>query len=344
MKKLKVGIAGFGIVGKRRYHCLKRIKNIEVIGVCDRNNFENKNLNTKIIFFSNYKQLLKLKLDILFICMTNDIAPIVTYEALKKNINVFCEKPPGRYYSDIKKIFNYHSRYKNNIKLMYGFNHRFHDSVIVSKKIIEENKLGRILNLNCVYGKSRLITFNQPTWRTSRKIAGGGVLLDQGIHMVDLIRFFAGEFNQVKSFVSNSFWKFDIEDNAYAIMRSKKNIYAMLNSSATQWRHKFRIDINLSRGNLILEGILTSSKSYGEESLTIVKAKSNNDSIQPRIKKIKYHKDLSWDREIIYFIDCIVKDKKITKSTPLDALKTMELVYKIYHADINWRKKYKIKI
>ena len=76
-----------------------------------------------------------------------------------------------------------------------------------------------------VYGKSKLITFNQPTWRTKRKIAGGGVLLDQGIHMLDLMRLFAGEFIFVKSFVSNSHWKFDVEDNAYAIMKTKDNKY-----------------------------------------------------------------------------------------------------------------------
>ena len=78
-----------------------------------------------------------------------------------------------------------------NLKLMYGFNHRFHDSVMDALKIIKSGKLGNIINLRGVYGKSQLVTFDQPDWRTKREVAGGGVLLDQGIHMVDLMRLFA---------------------------------------------------------------------------------------------------------------------------------------------------------
>ena len=343
MKRLRVAIAGFGIVGKRRFNCLKKINFIDVVAVCDRNNSENYNLKKGTSFHNNYKELFRYNLDIIFICMTNDIAPIVTLASLKNNLNVFCEKPPGRFLSDIKKIYSYQKRYKSKLKLMYGFNHRFHDSIIEAKKIIKNKTLGKIINLNGVYGKSKLITFNQPTWRTSRKIAGGGVLLDQGIHMVDLIRFFAGDFHEVKSFVSNNFWKFDIEDNAYALLKSKLGIYAILNSSATQWRHKFRIDINLTKGNLILEGILTSSKSYGKESLTIVKADPKSDVSEPKITTKKYFKDLSWDREINYFIKCVRNNLVNKKSTSLDALRTMELVNKIYYSDKVWRKKYNIK-
>ena len=92
-----------------------------------------------------------------------------------------------------------------NTKLMYGFNHRFHDSVQQAIKILNSNRFGKIINLKGTYGKSQLITFNQTTWRTKRSIAGGGVLLDQGIHMIDLIRFFAGNIIEVKSYVSNNF-------------------------------------------------------------------------------------------------------------------------------------------
>ena len=89
-------------------------------------------------------------------------------------------------------------------------------------KIIKSGKLGNIINLRGVYGKSQLVTFDQPDWRTKREVAGGGVLLDQGIHMVDLMRLFAGDFHEIYSFVSNSRWKFDVEDNAYALMKTKK--------------------------------------------------------------------------------------------------------------------------
>ena len=105
IKKYRVGIAGYGIVGKRRLKCIKKISQFDLIAVCDRNKLENKGLNKNIKFFSNYKDLLKEDLDIIFVCMTNDIAPIVTLDALKLDLHVFCEKPPGRTLNDIKKIF-----------------------------------------------------------------------------------------------------------------------------------------------------------------------------------------------------------------------------------------------
>ena len=135
---------------------------------------------------------------------------------------------------------------------MYGFNHRYHEFVARALAVIDSGEFGRVVNLRGVYGKAKLITFNQPDWRTQREIAGGGVLLDQGIHMVDLMRLFGGEFNQVHSFISNSHWGYDVEDNAYALMKGKTGVVAMLNSSATQWRHRFNLDINLEKGSLIL--------------------------------------------------------------------------------------------
>ena len=150
---------------------------------------------------------------------------------------------------------------------MYGFNHRYHDSIIRTLEILKKNKLGKVISLKGVYGKSKLITFNQPDWRTKRDIAGGGVLLDQGIHMVDLIRLFGGDFDVMSSFVSNGHWKYDVEDNAYALLKNKDNVIAMIHSSATQWKHVFNLEINCQKGSLVLSGILSGTKSYGSETL-----------------------------------------------------------------------------
>ena len=111
---------------------------------------------------------------------------------------------------------------------MYGFNHRYHDSVQEALKLIRSGEMGKLINMRGVYGKSQLITFNQPDWRTDRSIAGGGVLLDQGIHMVDLMRLFAGDFVDVQSFISNDHWGYDVEDNAYSLMRTNDGIIGML--------------------------------------------------------------------------------------------------------------------
>jgi predicted dehydrogenase len=188
-----------------------------------------------------------------------------------------------------------------------------------------------------VYGKSKLVTFTQPLWRTKREIAGGGVLLDQGIHMVDLMRLFAGEFVDVHSFISNSRWGYDVEDNAYALMRTQDGVVAMLNSSATQWRHRFHLDINLEKGSLILGGILSGTKSYGAETLTVVQADPDNDAGDPREQTTRYNRDPSWDDEIEAFAGYILNDSPVLSGHSDDALRTMQLVTKIYYADPEWR-------
>ena len=149
--------------------------------------------------------------------------------------------------------------------------------------------------------KSKLITFNQPDWRTKRDIAGGGVLLDQGIHMVDLIRLFGGDFNVMSSFISNEHWKFDVEDNAYALLKNNDNVIAIIHSSATQWKHVFNLEINCQKGSLVLSGILSGTKSYGSETLKIIIADPNNDAGDPREEIIKYNQDNSWNRELKFF-------------------------------------------
>ena len=208
MSQLKIGIAGYGIVGKVRGTCVERNPNMQLVAVCDRIFKDKKILPNGVRCFMNFQDMLSEKLDALIVCMTNDIAPEVTIAGLEKGLNVFCEKPPGRNVQDIIRVIHC-ERDHPNLKLMYGFNHRYHESVQNALKIINSGELGKIINLRGVYGKSKLITFNQSDWRTKREIAGGGVLLDQGIHMVDLMRMFAGEFIKVQSIVTNSHWGYD---------------------------------------------------------------------------------------------------------------------------------------
>ena len=341
MNILRVGIAGYGVVGRRRRECIDQHPNMTLVAVCDRSFSSKKVIRDNINFYQSYKELLNEKLDVLIICLTNDIAPEVTIAGLKKGLHVFCEKPPGRNVEDIKKVIAEEKK-RPNQKLMYGFNHRYHDSVIEALQIIKSNELGSIINLRGVYGKSQIITFNQSDWRTKRDIAGGGILLDQGIHMVDLLRLFAGDFSEVYSFIENSHWDYDVEDNAYALMRTESGKVAMLNSSATQWRHHFSLSINLEKGSLILQGILSGSKSYGAETLTRVYANPEKDQGDPKEFITRYNKDTSWYSEIEEFAECINKNRKITSGTSYDALQTMKLVYRIYCADKKWQQTFNI--
>ena len=353
--KLRVGIAGYGVVGKRRFEIIKTHPQLTTVAVCDRHfkddawpasdktgilNGEGA-LTEGIKYYHDYRELLQEGLDILFVCLTNDIAAEVTIAGLESGLHVFCEKPPGRNVDEIKNVIECEKQHPS-LKLKYGFNHRYHDSIKDALQLMKKGELGQLINLRGVYGKSKLITFDQSDWRTHRDIAGGGVLLDQGIHLVDLMRLFAGEFNEIHSFVCNNFWNYDVEDNAYALMRTKTGVVALFHSSATEWRHRFRLEIAFEKGNIILSGLLSGSKSYGAETLTVVKVNAENDHGDPKEQTTRYNADPSWRDEIYEFADAVINNKSVSNGSSDDALRTMQLVYQIYCADQDWQKKYNL--
>ena len=341
MKILKIGIAGYGIVGKKRHIFIDENINAKVVAICDQNFKEDSVLENNIRSFTNYQDLLNEDLDILFVCLPNFLAAEVTIKGLEKDFHVFCEKPPGKDVQDIKDVIAMELK-KPKLKLKYGFNHRYHDSIQQALKIIKTRELGEVINLRGVYGKSRVIPFSGG-WRADRKLSGGGILLDQGIHMVDLMRLFCGDFIEIKSFVSNDYWKHDVEDNAYAIMKDEHGRVAMLNSTATQWQHRFNLEISLTEGYIELHGILSGSKSYGEEKIIFGQRDEDSNNGQMESKQIKFLTDNSWKNEINEFIEAVLTDSPIVFGTSKDALETMKIVYGIYFNDPVWQKKYNIK-
>ena len=177
MHKLKTAIIGFGVVGKRRRIFIEKNKNYKIVAISDvrfKRNFKKDGTS----FFKKYQEVLKLKLDCVFVTLPNYLAPKVTKDFLKKNVNVFCEKPPGRNVQDIVNVIKYEK--KSKAKLKYGFNHRYHSSIKMAKKIIQNKTYGKILNFRCLYGKSKIVTYGASEWRAKKKFAGGGILIDQG--------------------------------------------------------------------------------------------------------------------------------------------------------------------
>lgn len=342
MKKKRVGIVGYGVVGKRRRQFIDAHPDLETVCISDiRFDADNASVDG-IEACSDHKTLLDRKnLDAVFISVPNHTAPEITINSLNKGLHVFCEKPPGRSVEDVESVIAAEHANPGTI-LKYGFNHRYHDSVQEALRIIRSGELGEILNMEGVYGKSRIVDPAIAAWRSERKFAGGGILLDQGIHMLDLMRLFCGEFYEVKSFVTDNFWQHDVEENAFALMRDNKGRIASIHSSATLWEHIFSLHIYLTNGYLKLSGLLSSSRSYGEERL-IVGKREDSDHGSLDMRTVKYLSDDSWAREIDEFANAIQGKGKISFGSSADALETMKLVYRIYHADSEWRKKYDIK-
>jgi len=212
---MKVGIAGYGVVGKTRHSSILKNTDYQVVAISEKNKEQYQNIPASIEIFEDYQSLINnADIDTIFISLPNQFAADASVLALKKGLHVFCEKPPSRTLNELQKVKNISLQHPSQ-SLMYGFNHRFHASVEKAKTIIADNTLGRMVNLRGVYGKSQMISFNQTDWRTKREESGGGILLDQGIHMLDLMRYLSGEsFTEIFSFIDNAFWNFDVEDNA----------------------------------------------------------------------------------------------------------------------------------
>jgi len=339
-KTLKVGIAGYGVVGHRRRACIDANPSFRTVAVSDIRINKQHEDSDGVMNYPNYDLLLNHDLDVLFVCLPNYLAADATIKGLSRGLHVFCEKPPGRDLDDIIKVREI-ERQNPNLKLKYGFNHRYHDSFMEAAKIVRSRKYGKILNIRGVYGKSRIVPFDGG-WRSQRRFAGGGILLDQGIHMLDMVRYLAGDFEEIHSFVSNSYWRHDVEDNAYALMRNRQGCVAMIHSTATQWQHRFRLELTLEEAIVELTGILSGSKSYGEERLRIIPrdSESNNGAFTESWKS--FLNDHSWQREVDEFAEVIIKNQRVTSGSSFDAYKVMEMVQRIYYADEKWRRKYGI--
>jgi predicted dehydrogenase len=334
----KVGIIGFGKIGQLRARLVDSQPDLIIDSICE---IDLRGISQKVIYpcFSDYHEVIERKPDIVFVCTSNDKLAEVVIAAMDAGCHVFSEKPPGRTIEDVEAMIAAEAR-NPQLKLKFGFNHRYHESVRQAQKLVEGNRFGKILSVHGVYGKSGAVDYEEQ-WRNNRQISGGGILLDQGIHMLDLMLLFCHSFNEVHSFVDNLFWNIDVEDNAFALLRNEKKQVGILTSSATQWKHTFNLDVVLEEGYLSLRGILSKSMSYGRESLVVARKSFAPEKMgNPDEQVYFFDQDRSWELEIDEFTDCILNDRPVQIGTSLDALKVMKMIYKIYHADPSWASRY----
>ena len=324
---LKVGIIGYGKMGKIRAVAVNASRLAVVKSIYDKNNDMD---------FGNYSVVESEKaiindpeIDAVFICTPNYLNKPLTIQALNAGKHVFCEKPPAFNSAEVKEIIDVEK--KSGLKLMYGFNHRHHESICHMKKLIESKEYGKVLWMRGRYGKSVDKTFFD-TWRANKELAGGGILLDQGIHMLDLFIMFGGEYDSVHADVSSLYWNLEIEDNVFAIYKNTQTgVVASLHSTMTQWRHLFSLEVFLEQGSLILNGLKTSTGTYGDEKLSIAKNRTTIPAATWKDEEhITFHTDNSWNSEVNHFLKAIENDSPIKVGNSAYALSVMKLIDKTY--------------
>ena len=324
----RAGIIGFGRMGRTRAAALEKDGRAKVTKVFD---VELSGDVTHPVARSVDEIVNDPDIDIAVVCLPNYLNRPTTIAALRAGKHVFCEKPPAFNADEVREIME--AERASGKVLMYGFNHRHHSGVSKMKQVIDSGAYGRMLWMRGRYGKSVDADYLK-TWRADRSKAGGGILIDQGVHMLDLFLYLAGvPFDDVHAFVSSRYWNIPgIEDNVFAIMRNKATgIEVSFHSTMTQWRHLFSLEVFMERGYLVLNGLKTSSDTYGEEALTIAKNRSTAPAATwEDEERLTYHVDTSWEKEAEQFLDAVALGLPVKFGNSEQALDVMTLIDRIY--------------
>jgi len=330
MEPLRAGIVGYGYMGQIRRRAIADHPDMQFSAVCDPGRAaEVSALGVSV--FERWEALVESDIDVVFVCTPNYLIPEAAIHALHQGRHVFCEKPPGRNLSDIQRI-RAAEQANPGATVLFGFNHRHHPGITEAKAIIDSGALGEILTLRGMYGKDGGYQYHT-SWRNDPAIGGGGILLDQGIHMLDLFRLFVGDFEEVIGMRSIAAFEIPVEDNAMVLLRTSRGQLAQLHSSATSWKHTFRLEIGCEKGYVVVSGLLSRTGSYGRETLVVGRRPAPGQRTalgNPREETIYYDVDPSWDIEVAHFVECIRERKPVERGTSLDALKVMEIVDRVY--------------
>ena len=212
------------------------------------------------------------------------------------------------------------------VVLKTGFNHRFHPAVLKAKQLADEGAIGKIINIRAKYGHGGRAGMEKE-WRASKDLCGGGELLDQGVHVIDLIRWFGGDVSEVYGAIETKFWNMEVEDNAFAILKTDKNVTASFHVSWTNWKNVFSFEIFGTDGYLKIEGL---GGSYGPETLEFGKRKKEGG--RPDIEILEYPtQDLSWGKEWEEFKKA-VEEKREPIGSGIDGLRANEVIEAIYRS------------
>lgn len=332
--RLRAGVIGYGYMGQIRHRNIADHPDLEFAAVCDPGRPEAV-AALGVPVYSAWQDLIAADLDVVFACTPNYLIPEVAIKALHGARHVFCEKPPGRNLADIQRIRAAEAA-NPECRLVFGFNHRHHPGITDAKAIIDSGALGNVLTLRGVYGKGGGYDYHT-SWRNDPAIGGGGILLDQGIHMLDLFRLFVGEFDEIVAMRGVTAFDVPVEDNAFVLLRTQGGQMAQLHSSATSWKHTFRLEIGCEKGYVLVSGLLSKTGSYGRETLVVGRRPAPGERIaigNPREETTYYDADPSWDIEVAHFVECVRESKPVALGTSLDALRVMEIVDRVYQVPL----------
>jgi predicted dehydrogenase len=257
-----------------------------------------------------------------FVSTSNDALAAVTLAAVEAGKHVLVEKPAARAPDELVPVIAAAER--REVCVQVGFNHRYHPALQQARRLFDSGVLGPMMFIRGRYGHGGRIGYDKE-WRAKREISGGGELLDQGVHLIDLSRWFLGDFVHVNGHVATFFWEMPVEDNGFLMLRTAGGQVAWLHATWTEWKNTFSFEISGRDAKLHIEGL---GGSYGTERLSYYKMKPEMGPPETTIWEYP-GEDLSWRLELDEFAAAIAG-----RRPPLvglrDAHAALAIVHQVY--------------
>ncbi len=256
------------------------------------------------------------------VATTNDYLAPVTRAAIEAGRHVLVEKPAARNVRELLPVMELARR--SGVHVQVGFNHRYHPALRKAREIYESAALGELMFIRGRYGHGGRAGYERE-WRADPKIAGGGELLDQGVHLIDLSRWFLGDFVRVEGCMGTFFWDMPVEDNGFLLLRTAQGQVAWLHASCTEWKNMFSFEIYGRHGKLQIEGL---GGSYGIERLAHYHMRPEMGPPETTIWEYP-GEDRSWELELADFASAVA-GQPVRAPGLLEAHAALEAVETIY--------------
>ena len=324
---LRVGLIGAGLQGGRRAPVLRQFPGNEMVIVAAAHQETAGRLAKTMgcLATDRWEDVVEREdIDAVLVCTPPHLHAAISLAAMKRGKHVLCEKPLTRTVEEAEAMLE--SAQANRVVLKCGFNHRHHPGIQKAREWFDSGVVGEVNFVRCRYGICGRPGYEKE-WRANPEVVGGGQLMEQGIHAIDLFRWFLGEFTEASGFITTSFWDMaPLEDNAFALFRTGKGQVASLHSSLTQWKNLFSFELFGRDGYIIVDGL---GSGYGTEKVILGKRVL----LEPFREYITEFRgvDLSWSEEWKEFLAAI-EEKREPLGNGYDGLEAMRLVRAVYQS------------
>ena len=316
---------GCGLIGKKRALALSQIPGARLKYACDTNldrakELAQNNPGCEAVPFS--KALKDPTTHAVIISTLNGSLVPIALEAVKAGKHVIIEKPGALNAAELKALQK--AALDNNVKVRISYNHRYHPALQKAHELFTQGTLGPLMFIRGRYGHGGRIGYDKE-WRSNPALSGGGELIDQGVHLIDLARWFMGDFTSIEGHAATYFWDMKVDDNAFLSLRTNTGQTAWLQVSCTEWKNMFSFEIYGRDAKLSIDGL---GGSYGVEKLTYYKMLPQMGPPETTIWDYPQG-DSSWKLEIQEFIDDIRLNREPSPGLT-EGIKTLEVVEHIY--------------